>query len=348
MTASVATDLTEIRALQRQAIERLDEVFDRLDRLHAPALIAFIHIPKTAGGTVRAMLRAGSVPTIDTGNFLSFPERTKRKLARKLVAGRWADGDVAIGHVPYGTYHAHLPPGIRYMTFLREPVDRVISHFARHIDTPRSRYKTTKPRFQPASSLGQALASPDVPDLDNLQTRFLCSDPAPVGPLPASALEDAKRNLAGLAFVGIQERFAESLVLFQRSLGVRLEPAINRHVNAYRPSLDEIGDRERELIEEHTRLDAELYRFARNLFERRVASAGQGLAAEAEALRAKTAAVNAAYDAELQAAVDWLEREVPRGLDKDVRRDAAAEAGISGLLYRRAVHRVANRRRGGQ
>jgi hypothetical protein len=340
-------DLSEIKALQRQLAERLDEVVDRVDRLHGHRLIAFIHIPKTGGGTVKAMLRAGSAHrVIDCGNFLTGPDRTTKKLAEKLAARGWAEGAVAIGHVQYGTYRAQLPPGVRYMTFLREPVDRVISHYSRHIGNAQGRYDGAKPRFAGADSLEKALTNPDVPDLDNLQTRFLCSDPAPVGRLPDSALDDAKRNLAELAFVGIQEQFTESLVLLERSLGVSLEPATDRHVNAYRPSLDELGDRQRELVEEHTRLDAELYQFARELFEQRVADSGETFSADADALRAETTAVNEAYAAELQAAVDWLERELPPDLNKDARRDAAAKAGISGLLYRRAVRRV-ERRRGG-
>ena len=40
-----------------------------------------------------------------------------------------------MGHVPYGLFRRHLPEDTRYMTFLREPVDRVLSHYYRHIHT---------------------------------------------------------------------------------------------------------------------------------------------------------------------------------------------------------------------
>jgi hypothetical protein len=56
-----------------------------------------------------------------------------------------------------------------------------------------------------------------------------------------------------------------------------------------RPSVDEIPERERELIAEHNLLDAELYRFGLGLFEDAVAGTDNGFAADVEALRARSA-----------------------------------------------------------
>lgn len=111
-----------------------------------------------------------------------------------------------------------------------------------------------------------------------------------MGELPASALDDAKENLRGFAFIGIQERFEESLVLLQRMLGLGLVPYEDRHVSSDRPSVEEISDEQRALIAEHNRLDAELYTFAQGLFDDAVAAADRGFAADVEALRARDAA----------------------------------------------------------
>jgi hypothetical protein len=235
---------------------------------------------------------------------------------------------------------------------LREPVDRVVSHFYRHVMNWDGGVTL---RFGGVDSLERALTDTDVPEirnlqpaLNNLQTRCLCSDPSPLGRLPESALDEAKDNLREFAFVGIQEQFIESLVLFQRTLGVPLAPSPDRHVSLYRPSIGELDVKEREVIEEHNHLDAELYRFARTLFDERVAEAGDDFGAEVEEFRAATAAVNDEQHAKLDAAAEWVERHLPPGTKKldDSLREAALEAGISGRDLKRASRFVKNRREG--
>jgi hypothetical protein len=230
------------------------------------------------------------------------------------------------------------------MTFLREPVYRVISHYYRHVLTQSGE---TKKRYgADVDSLERALAEPQLFFLSNLQTRFVCSDPSPRGPLPESALDDAKANLNRFAFFGLQERFTESLALFQLSLGLDLQPATDRHVSTTRPSVEEMGEDERRLIEEHNRLDAELYRYAQELFEERLASAGEGFADRVEGLREETRAFNEEDQAALQATVAWLEGRLPEGASKlsDEVKQAAEQAGITTSQLKRA-HRTLKRQR---
>jgi hypothetical protein len=238
------------------------------------------------------------------GNFVRGPEKTHRKLTRR--PGGWENwyrrgGRVSVGHTPYGVFKDHLPPEARYMTFLREPVDRVLSHYYRHVHRPperAGRVKNPRPDQQrrtpraKADSLEEALVEMRLPQLRNLSTRFLCGHNSPMeGDLPASAVEDAKQNLRGFAFIGIQERFEESLVLLQRLLGLGSVPYVNRHVATVggRPAVDEISDEQRALIVESNSLDAELYSFGLELFEEAVAAADEGFAADVEALRVQNA-----------------------------------------------------------
>jgi hypothetical protein len=347
--------LAEIKELQRDLDERLTEALDRVQRLteEQSPLVVFVHIPKTAGGTVRAMLSAtASGPkVIDSGNFFKGTDHALEKIGRKMrIAERATDQAVVIGHVPYGAYRARLPMEARYVTFLREPVDRVVSHFYRHVMNWDGRAKV---RFGGVESLERALTDTHLPEisnlqpaLNNLQTRCLCSDPEPLGRLPESALEEAKDNLRRFAFVGIQERFTESLALFQDTLGLTLTPAPDRHVNLYRPSVDDVDPEERRLIEEHNRLDADLYRHGQTLFEERLAEGGADFGAEVEALRAGTAAAKARDDALLQATVDWLDRELgadAKKLNASIR-ETAAKRGISSRQLKRGLRLVMTQR----
>jgi hypothetical protein len=253
-------------------------------------VVAFVHIPKTAGGTVTSMLAAAYSKRglHKAGNYVRGPETAAKKLAKR--PGGWDSwqrkgGRVSVGHVPYGVFREHMPPGTLYMTFLREPVDRVLSHYHRHIgrrDPSRAGRPGKRGRVK-ADSIEEALVEMRLPQINNLATRFLCGHPSPLGELPDSALEDAKANLREFAFVGIQERFDESLSLLHRTFGFDLVPPDayeNRHVSSDRPAVDEIPQDERALIVECNQLDIDLYTFGLELFEDAITAAGEGPAGE--------------------------------------------------------------------
>lgn len=300
-------DLAEIKALHRELDQRATETVKQLtliQRVHgikaalpkpaaegqrvsrppadgndAPPLLAFVHIPKTAGGTVTSML-AAAYPEEGlgkSGNYLHDSDRSEWKVVKRSGKGwedwRRAGGRVVTGHTPYGVFREHLPPDTRYMTFLREPIDRVLSHYHRHIrrrDPSRAGSpKELAKRRSKANSLHEALVEMRLPDLRNVATRFLCSDPSPPDDLSESALDDAKANLREFAFVGLQERFQESIILLQRTLDLSLVPPggfEDRHISTDRPTVEEIPDSDRELIADCNGLDIELYRFAQGLF----------------------------------------------------------------------------------
>ena len=240
-------------------------------------LIAFVHIPKTAGGTVSAMfLTAYSYQGLHkAGNYMRGPEQALRKVTKSPQAWkkwRGKGGRVSIGHMPYAAFRDHMPPDTLYMTFLREPVDRALSHYHRHIARrdPRRAGKPSSSGRVIAESLEHAFeVAPER--LSDLQTRFLCDRPDHDGPLPASALDEAKRNLSTFEFVGLQEHFDESMARLKRLLGLEAigsDAYESRHVSSDRPTVDELPADERALIAEHNLLDAELYEFAQSLFQR--------------------------------------------------------------------------------
>src|SRR5215211_9386877 len=83
-------------------------------------------------------------------------------------------------------------------------------------------------------------------------------------------LAQAKRNLAEeLVFFGLTERFDESLVLAKRRLGLKaILYRSSGRVNPERPRGDEIPAEVRRAAERCNRYDIELYRHAKELFER--------------------------------------------------------------------------------
>jgi sulfotransferase famil protein len=354
-------ELSEIKELASGLLKGIPEALEQLGRINelqqqrlakrargpasagvdgngAQPLIGFVHIPKTAGGTVTTMFsRAYSRAGVHAaGNYMTGPEQTARKVTKNPGGWeRWHQqgGRVSVGHVPYRVFREHLPVDALYMTFLREPVDRVLSHYYRHIHAPdlsRSDRGRARERLRErAGSLEEALVDMRLPQISNLATRFLCGHPTRDGELAASALDSAKANLRNFAFVGIQERFDESLVVLQRMLGLDLVPYFNRHVSIEggRPAVDEIPDEQRALIEEHNQLDLELYSYGLSLFEDAFARAEEAFAADAKTLRASSEAANAE---ELQTAREWLERELPPGTTR-VGGELRAQARAAGV-----------------
>ena len=371
---SYEQELGELRTLahefERSTQEVLGRVREARSHLAAPGwersadaaagpTIAFVHIPKTAGGTAINMLtnafsKAGIT---DAGNFITGPEKVATKL-RKGPEGweRWRDrgGRVVSGHVPYAALREYLPADARYMTFLREPIDRALSHYYRHIHVDESKDDLADRIKQyedegaaRASSLEEAIVEMRQIQLRDFCTRFLSDSRSPTGELPASALDEAKANLREFAFVGIQERFEESIVLLQRTFGLGLLPYWNRHVNVLRPGIEEISAEQRALLEEHNQLDLELYAFASELFEEAIAAAGDAFAADVE--RLQSLAVDANEEAIVNAQ-ERLESRLPPGsvkLTNDLRAEGV-DAGFPAVVLKNARTRVEQARRGGR
>ena len=231
-------------------------------------LLAFVHIPRTGGGTVSSAISKNYARLRGVGNIRVGPEKTRSTMERLGEdPGSWkVFGD----HAPYGLYRRYLSADTRYITILRDPVDRVLSHYHFHAqavlhagDPPGSagerKLRSTwqmllnNERLEREGgdqedeieldqegdySLEEGLRKKIV-IYDNFMTRFLWGGESIFGELPTDALERAKENISSFWFVGVRERLDDSIILLGRKLGVGLMPYFLRHVSQTRPSLDD-------------------------------------------------------------------------------------------------------------
>ncbi len=224
-------------------------------------MYAFIHIPKTAGSTFRHILRLSFGPRhcdikAPMGKRASHGWIDAADLRRSRRVYPWLDG-VAGHRVTCFAGLQNGAPGVRFVTFLRDPHKRFLSHFQHH----------QRGRGTP-STREDFLAFCADPRWRNVQTRWIGGSED-----PATALAAIDRNRV---FVGLTEDFDTSLVLFRAWLG---HPRLNIHYaprnRAPNPAtLDARADPElAAALEEANRSDVLLYRHAVDkVFPRQVAA----------------------------------------------------------------------------
>lgn len=158
----------------------------------------------------------------------------------------------------------------RYITMLRDPVESALALYYMVLTTPG--------HYLHAMVAGQNWSFRDLlearrPELDNPFVRWLNPPPArpiPVGHVTRDMLEAAKRNLAERYDFGIAERFDESLLLLQRTLGWP-DVRYGRFGVVSQPGLRaNLPPDTLAAAREVLALDLELYEFAAGLFEERL------------------------------------------------------------------------------
>ena len=224
---------------------------------HGEALI-FLHIPKTAGTTLNRIIEWQYSPfdifTINPYRIGATTERLKRLPERRRRRLR-----VVRGHLSYGI-HECLPQGATYITMLRDPVARVLSAYYFVLRRPLNPLHRKLKRER----LGVEDCLRLFPHLQNLQCKFIAGL-RDIANEDERLLDMAKENLTkSFSVVGICERFEESLILISKTFGWELPFYQNQRVAKRRPMVEpQLVD----LIRKHNRLDDELYKFGKKLFE---------------------------------------------------------------------------------
>lgn len=229
--------------------------------------VIFLHIGKTAGTTLRQVLRrqfpSSEVMTVRARrrpreetltDFAQLPEA--ERLRPRLI----------MGHTVFGL-HEHVPRPSTYVTMLRQPVRLAHSQYRYVLRTPGHRHHVAAQGMSLEAYVQSGLAL----EMDNSQTRAICGDVGtPFGACTEAMLERAKRNLdEHFAWVGLTERFDESTILLRRTFGWRDVRYVSRNVARSRADL---SPQQRELLERANRLDMELYEYAQRVMDARIAA----------------------------------------------------------------------------
>ena len=224
-------------------------------------MICLTHIPKTGGTTFRWIL----INNYSWRHF-DFPEYRKVIIKPdnfpfssfilkqiKSLSGHW---------LRYSYDLKLLLPNIKFVTFLRDPISRIISLYfhIKSLENPNIKF-----REWVAHNYSE-------PILSNYQTRFIagCCD-----------FDKAKSILDnGYFFVGSTDRFDKSLLMFKRMLGTNLNIGYERKRATKKDKIAVLNDRRYndtiEKLHQYNKLDFKLNDYVKHqLFQKYQQSYGQ-------------------------------------------------------------------------
>lgn len=213
--------------------------------MYKDKVLVLVHVPKTAGSALTSIICkqynsnevfSVSDPSLNIENKVSkINENTK----------------VVFGHNYFGQ-HKNLGPHI-HVTMLRDPIDRVISHYYYIKEILKDNELTDKYSLEEFAQLDE---------FSNMQTHFIAGN--------KQDLEQAINNLSTFAFFGITELFNESLFLMKKTFGWENIAYKKENVNTKKPKKQTISKEIIKQIEKANQLDIQLYDWAKENFENRL------------------------------------------------------------------------------
>lgn len=235
------------------------------------SIVLFLHIPKSAGMTLRRILKRQygwyANLTVDSNEFeekfATLSERKKKRL------------QAVKGHFSFGI-HKQIPRPSTYITLLRDPVERVIS-FYYYVSRNPGHYLYDKVRSQ-GISLDAFVSCELKTELENGQTRMLVrrEDIALGADVTRDVSELAKKNLREhFTVVGPVESFDETLVLMKLAFDWSMPFYTRENVTRKRTLKESVSSMTLNVIRERNKYDIEMHAYAKELLKKQIEREGE-------------------------------------------------------------------------
>lgn len=234
--------------------------------------VLFLHIPKTAGSTLRSILQLqyknrhaiflkGSDPVLSFNDWLD--NNTLEHI------------DLLFGHIDFGI-HKNFTNEVEYVTMLRHPLNRIVSHY-NYVKRESNHYLHSKV-IDNNLSLKQFVENGYSLELNNGMVRVLIGAGGshkneyskyniPYGKCENWMLKEAKENIKQyFKMVGLQEEFEKSIVMLKRTLNWNtFKPYVsqNRAIKKYK----QLDEDTYNVIRKYNELDFQLFEYVQDSFK---------------------------------------------------------------------------------
>lgn len=224
---------------------------------------AFVHIPKTGGSAFWGLVN----------HHCEVRASPHRLMIHYINGGEMFDGDYDLygGHALYEILKDILGPETHYVTLLRNPINRVYSHW---------NHLMAKNVYQKYGFVAEVPFTEFIRDIraygitSNFQARYLAYKPimpamgpqlsyqiiteqSSLGMNDQEIWDTARKNLGDFALVGCQERFANTVMKMCMLMGFPPPLDVPVKVVDYR---DQISDEDYEYLLEMNRIDMDLWK----------------------------------------------------------------------------------------
>ena len=234
--------------------------------------VLFLHIPKTAGYTLRSLLKLqyknSKVLFLKGSNPVqSFNDWMDNNTLEHI--------DLLFGHIDFGI-HKNFIKDVDYVTMIRHPLNRLVSHY--NYVKRESKHYLHKKVVDNNLSLKQFVENGYSLELNNGMVRILIGAGGshkneyskyniPFGKCENWMLQEAKENIKQhFKIVGLQEEFEKSIVLLKRTLNWNTyKPYVsqNRTLKKYK----QLDEDTYNVIRKYNELDFQLFECVQDSFK---------------------------------------------------------------------------------
>lgn len=226
--------------------------------------LIFLHLPKNGGSTFHTILnRLYPLKETFTIKLLSSTELNTQDFIN-LPADERKNIHLLKGHMQFGL-HQYLTGETKYISFLRKPIDRIVSFYYYVLRQPTHRLydRIVKNKL----SLHDFVTQVNENDIHNAQIRWISGIDASENEMLGKALENIEKHFS---FVGLQEKFDESIILLKKIYGWKIPYYLIENQTKKKPAVIDLDHKTREVIKELNNGDYILYENIKKQFEHRL------------------------------------------------------------------------------